>query len=423
MRGETGLFMSRPNTRVLIAFDLQAGGGVNFFTLDDSVKGKLDNTIFRLGGEALEEVTSDVMQITSRRGRSRELERFQTGGATVALDNSKRKYDPAAGPAITPYGSSMRPRKAVEIYCNDVKVFVGFVDDWDLEYSLNGNHVSSVKVTDGFAILSQLNIDPHTTAEQVSSARVNAILDRSEIAWPEDKRSIDLGVAVLQADDIGGIDDPKPTPSLAYLQQVETAEQGALFISKDGHLTFRSRRSLQVLTDLSFTDDGSGVPFTNISASYGSEQLRNRITVTRLNGGSATATDNDSIAEFGAIDYGVTDVLFSDDTQAQTMADLILNRYSVPLLRIDSVEVILNSLTLHQQNQVLGLDLGSMVSVIYTPSGIGDPIEQFVSVDAIEHIIDPEMHKMRFNFSQGDEPSLVLDSATFGLLDTNALGF
>jgi hypothetical protein len=416
-------FMSRPDTTVRIAFDLAAGGAGNFFTLDDPVLGELDDAPFGLAGDILEDVTAEVRSVSVRRGRSRELERFQAGAATVVLDNSQRKYDPAAGTAITPYGASMRPRKAVQISSNGAAVFTGVVDDWDLDYSLQGDHVASVKVTDGFVFLAGQEIEPHTATSQTTGARIEAILDRSEIAWPAGRREIDTGVATLQADAIGGTADPRPVPALAYLQQVDTAEQGALFIGKGGSLTFRSRSSLQVLTEVSFTDDGTGIPFTDIAASYGSEELRNRITVTRLNGGTATASGTASIAEYGAIDYELRDVLLSTDLQAQSLADVILARYEEPLLRVDSVEVILNNLTTAQQGQVLGLDLGSLVQVKYTPSGIGNQIDQFVSVDSIEHNIDPQVHRMRFNFSQGEAPALILDSLLYGVLDTNTLGF
>lgn len=415
--------MSRPNTEVKIAFDLAAGGSGNFFTLNDTLKGELDNASFKLAGEVLEDVTAEVQDITVRRGRSRELERFQAGAATVALDNSQRKYDPAAGTAITPYGPGMRPRKEVQINSNGITIFSGVVDDWDLDYSLQGNHVASVKVTDGFVFLAQQTIDPHTATAQTSGERIAAILDRAEIAWPEGKRAIDTGVATLQADVIGGTADPKPVPALAYLQQVDTAEQGAFFVGSDGTLTFRSRQTLQVSTDVVFADDGTGIPFTDIAASYGSEQLRNRVTVSRLNGGTAVAVGTASVESYGAIDYELNDVLLADDTQAQTLADVILDRYQEPLLRIDSVEVNLNGLTSSQQGDVLNLDLGSLVQVVYTPSGLGDTIEQFVSVDSIEHSIDAQQHRVRFDFSQGDPPALILDSVLFGLLDTYSLGY
>lgn len=331
------------------------------------------------------------------------------------------RYPKIAFPS--PNVASMRPRKAVQITTAGEQVFNGIVDDWDLQYSLDGDHVASVKVTDAFAFLAQQQIDPHTTTAQATGARINAILDRSEIAFPAAKRSIDDGVATLQADAIGGTANPQPVNALQYLQKVDEAEQGALFIAKDGALTFKDKGTLQILTNVKFADDGTGIPFTSIDASYGSEELRNRITVTRLNGGTATAAGTASIDAYGAIDFEIRDSLLADDTQAQDLADQILARYAEPLLRIDGIEVVLNALTDEQVADVLSLDLGSLVQVVYTPSGIGDPIDQFVRLDQIEHNIDPNQHRVRLSFSQGEPPALVLDSATFGLLDTNTLGF
>ena len=415
--------MPRPDTRVRIAFDLAAGGAGDFFTLNDPTKGELDNATYKLAGDILEDVTADTRSVTVRRGRSRELERYQAGAATVDLDNTGRKYDPAAGTAITAYGASMRPRKAVTITADGAPIFSGVVDDWDLDYSLDGNHIASVKCTDGFVFLANEEIDPHTTTAESTGERIRSILDRSEIDWPSAKRDIDDGIATLQADAIGGTANAKPVNSLQYLQKVDEAEQGALFMSADGLLTFRDRSSLQILTTTVFADDGTGVPFTNIEASYGSEELRNRVSVSRLNGGTVTAVGTASVDAYGAIDFDISDSLLADDTQAQSLADLILARYEEPLLRIDAVEVVLNALTQAQTDEVLALELGSLVEVKYTPSGIGDEINQFVRVDQIEHTIDPVQHRIKFSLSQGETPALVLDSEDFGILDTNTLGY
>lgn len=415
--------MSRPDTRVRIAFDLAAGGVGNFFTLDDPVKGELDNAPFGLAGDILEDVTEDVRSITVRRGRSRELERYQAGVATVTLDNSGRKYDPAAGTAITPFGASMRPRKAITVTADGLPVFAGVVDDWDLMYELEGDHKASVKATDGFVFLANQEIQPHTATAQKTGERIQAILDRAEIAWPAGRRDIDEGVASLQADAIGGTADPAPVNALQYLQKVDEAEQGALYIGADGRLTYRDRSSLQILTETVFADNGTGIPFTAIDASFGSEELRNRVTVSRLNGGTAVAQNTDSIAAYGAIDFDLRDTLLADDGQAQSLANIIVTRFAEPLLRIDGIEVVTNAITQQQTLEVLGLELGALVRVIYTPSGIGEPIDQFVRLDSIEHRIDPFEHRIKLSFSQGEAPALVLDSPVFGILDSNTLGF
>jgi len=50
--------------KVEIAFDLAANGLGSFFTLDDPVKGKLDNTLYVLGGDVLVDVTNTVRQVS-----------------------------------------------------------------------------------------------------------------------------------------------------------------------------------------------------------------------------------------------------------------------------------------------------------------------------------------------------------------------
>ena len=79
-------------------------------------------------------------------------------------------------------------------------------------------------------------------------------------------------------------------------------------------------------------------------------------------------------------------------------------------------------LTSEQISQLLALDLGDAVQVIFTPNGIGDPISRYVAVDAIEHEISPQAHTMRVRLSQ-TIGAFILDSPVFGVLDDDILGF
>jgi hypothetical protein len=94
-------------------------------------------------------------------------------------------------------------------------------------------------------------------------------------------------------------------------------------------------------------------------------------------------------------------------------------RFSAPQVRIDQLEVRMNALTQAQQLQVLDLELGDPVDIVFTPQGIGDPIERTVVVDQIEHNITPADHVVRFNFSQ-TLTGFILD---LDLLDEGRLGF
>ena len=411
--------MPRPDTRVQIAFDLAAGGAGDFFTLNDSTKGELDNTEFLLAGDILQDVTEDMRSLTLRRGRSRELERFDAGGAVVNLRNDQRKYDPSAGTAITPYGASMRPRKEVIITSNGQRIFTGIVDDWDLIYSLNDDHIASVEVSDKFAFLAQKNLTAHTAVAQTTGERIEAVLDRPEIDWPSGQRDIATGEATLQADVVA---EQNPVNVLSYLQSVELAEPGALFMSNDGLLIFRERTDLQQATDVVFSDTGPDIPFSDIEISYGIEEMKNRVTIERLNGGTAVASNEDSITNYGAIDFRINNSLLADDNQAQVLADYLVNLFGEPQVRIDAITVDLNALSIDQVNDLLALELADVVQVKYTPSGIGNQISQSAAIDRISHQVDAFNHTVRFDLSE-TRLGFTLDSNLFGVLDSNKLGF
>ena len=433
--------MSVPQTRVLIAFDLAAGGVGDFFTLNDPVKGLLSGgtvtSEFPLAGDILEDVTADVRSVSVRRGRSRALERFDAGAAVIDLRNDERKFDPAAGTAITPFGASMRPRKEIVIQTVGVPVFRGVVEDWDLEYSLNGDHVASVKASDEFTILAQQVLPPFTLTEQLSGARVEEVLDRPSVAWPPSRRTISpgkatLGTAVIEPD----------TSVLDYLQQVELSEPGALFISANGLMAFRDRADLQRVPRVRFSDEPEGYSFQDIVISYGIEEMRNRVFVELANeGGTATAINSVSVGEFGAIDFELQNSLLSNLTQAQDLADFLAGFYGEPQVRVDQISVNLaspgnpvfsvpsgsdvlfpNALTPTQVVSVLQLELGDLVEVFFTPSGIGNRIEQLCVIDSIEHEVSPKEHIMRFNLSQ-TRTGFILDSSSFGVLNESKLYF
>src|SRR6056297_1029725 len=77
-----------------------SGASAPFFTLGDDTLGVLGGTEGLLGGgEILVEVTPFVRSFQIARGKSRELDRYQAGQATVAFQNDQRTFDPtfAAG--------------------------------------------------------------------------------------------------------------------------------------------------------------------------------------------------------------------------------------------------------------------------------------------------------------------------------------
>ena len=101
-----------PETKVEVAFELTIGD-TPYFRLDDPVKGKLNNTSYRLAGPIWIDITSKVAAVNIKRGKNRELERYNAGNASIVLHNEDRTFDPLNG--SSPYAGNIIPRRAVRV--------------------------------------------------------------------------------------------------------------------------------------------------------------------------------------------------------------------------------------------------------------------------------------------------------------------
>lgn len=408
--------MPAPSTKVEIGFDLSALGGP-FFILDDPVQGVLDNTTYTLGGTLFYDVSDDVLRVSVNRGKSRQLDKFTAGNSAITFINQDRAYDPLN--ASSPYFGQIIPRRTLKITTSGSAVFYGSIDDWNLSYDVSGYSTAGAVVSDGFTYFAQQVLTAHTATSQLTGARISAVLDRSEINWPPSLRDIDTGGMTLQADVVAD-----GTNALDYLQLVNFSEPGSLFMGADGSLVFRDRTVAPTGTGLvSFTDDGTGVPFVDVQVVYGSELLYNFIQIERANGGTATASDSDSQNSYGVIALVQSGLLMSTNAQAQDLADFLLGKYSEPEYRFESLTVALEDLSSGNQALVLGLEIGDIAEIQFTPNNIGTQIDKYATIIRIDHEIVPMSHRITYGFETLDYASLVLDDSVFGLLDEGRLGF
>jgi hypothetical protein len=394
--------------RVQIAFDLAANGVGDWFTLDDPVMGVLGGTATThpLAGDVLVDVTDDVRAVSVKRGRSRTLEKFTAGVATVTLDNRARAYDPTN--AASAYYGSILPRKLVKIDVDGVYLYVGNVEDWNFAYTVSGDSTAETSCVDGMAYLASQVLAPGTATAQATGARVTAILDA--VGWSDITRSISTGSATLD-DDVR--DDN--VNALEYLQRVEVSEPGAFFISRDGMATFLDRSALQAFADTGVVFGGTGIPFMDIGVVYGTWSNGTAV------GGTAVANDLVAQAAYGVMDASYT-TLLSSASDAQALADWIVGHYAEPRYRVDSVTVRLEALSAARKAAILDLDLGDVTLVNWTPNNAGSAISQYVTIDGISHSARPMIHDVTFTMSE-TSAAFILDSATFGVLDTSSLGF
>lgn len=402
-------------TKVEIAFNLAPNGVGDWFTLDDTVKGKLDNTTYKLSGDLLVDVTSYVRSIGVKRGRSRQLEKFTAGTSQVVLDNRARVFDPQN--TASPYYGNIGPRKQMRISRDGVNIYTGNIEDWDFQYDIGNDSIAIPKAVDGFANIAKSVLTSGTQTSELSSVRVGKVL--TDAGWPVTDRAISTGAATLNADFI-----PPDTEALGYLQKIELTEAGAFFVNPSGAMTFKSHTDLETYANLATFGPGY-IPFTDVQVQFGTEELWNTINVTYYGGtvvaGTATAIGTASVATYGemAVTY---DTLLNDAASAASLASWLVGKYQDPLWRVNQLTVALEGLTAAQLATVLALDLGTVVKVVWQPNNTGSTITQYVTIDGIDHKAVPAFHEITFTLSE-TQAAFLLDDAVFGRLDFNNLGY
>ena len=406
--------MALPTQKVELGFDLSFSGSANLFTLNDATKGQLDGQ-FGLGGLQFIDVTSRVKTYSINRGRRSDFAAYPAGQAVVELNNHDRAFDPLY--AESPYAGNIIPRRQIRISSGDIVQFVGWINDWNLDYLVNGDSVVTAVAIDATSIFAKQTITGFTPDSELTGARINRILDLADVDWSAEFRDIDAGQQLLGNQ---AIEDN--TNALQYLQTVGQSEPGSLFIDKTGNITFRDRGNFPT-SDTTTYLGGTGIPFQNIAVVYGAENLYNEIQVSRLSGGTAIASDLASQADYGIKNLTISDLLMATDEQALELALVYAQRYSQPEYHFDSVEVNVLKLTPAQQEEILNLDIGSIARVEFTPNGIGDPIVRFTEVININSQVNPQTHYVTLGFQALDFTALILDDAVFGRLDSGVLSY
>lgn len=409
--------MSVPTPKVEIGFDLTDSLIGPYFRLDDPLYGQLDTSPYGLGGTIFFDVTSKVRSVAIRRGKNRQLDQYDQGLANIVFNNNDRTFDPEY--AGSPYYGQIIPKRQIRVSSGGVMQFFGTIDDWNLEYEPSGDSIVSAACSDAIGVFATQTISVRTNDQQYSGDRVNTILDLAEINWATTSRDVETGQMLLGADTI-----PDDTSALAYLRTIEKSEPGSLFISKTGDVVFRDRLTAATSGGLVLADDGTGIPYTGMRVQYGSELLANEIVLQNYANTEVLATDTDSIGLYGISNLTQTGLLVANQSDLGDMAVFFASKFAQPEYRFESVEVIVDQLPTIQQADILGLELGSVVKIVFTPNGIAPAIEKYAEIIRIDHAITITNHVISLGFATLDFTLFVLDDPEFGKLDTNnALAF
>ena len=200
-----------------------------------------DPTVTLYDGATDYDITGSVQSVSWNRGRSRELDTIEAATGTIQLINYNRSFDPPTFNGDLSYGE-IKPGMRVEVFDGAVQVFAGYVLDFDYSWGADRTAYATIYLTDAMGTLAGTTFtDWQATDLQDAGTRITAVLDRAEVGFPSGAtyRDINLGVDPLQGDIVSA-----GTPVLPYLQNVARSDQGRLWVTRDGVLTYRSRHEV-----------------------------------------------------------------------------------------------------------------------------------------------------------------------------------
>ena len=187
-------------------------GTIRGFVLDDPTAGVLDQTEYGLGGLRFIDVSEKVNTLSIRRGKNRDLDKFNAGNVSVGLINNDRYFDPVFGTAV-----DLIPRVPIKVTIDGADQFYGLVNDWNFDYAPGEDSVATVMGADEMTKLAtQVVVSSGTATVEKSGVRVGNVLDMFTVDWPADRRNIDTGVSDVEATVYEGQN------ALEYLQKVST---------------------------------------------------------------------------------------------------------------------------------------------------------------------------------------------------------
>ena len=413
--------MTAPTIQVLVGFQTTTGFG-NPFQLNNATFGLLNTGT--LGGLAFADLTDICENINITRGRNRQLDQFNAGTATLTFDNASRILDPLNTASI--YYPFVLPRCPVIINANGVPIYTGLITDWNLDYDISNVDTMYATCVDQFTVLANQTLNAHTTTAELSSTRVSTVLAYPEILY-QGQTSIGTGSSTLGGTAASAdFSIAQDTTLLNYLQLITTSEQGYLYMSANGTLTFKGRSSvLNPVASATFNTTGTAIPYQTLINQFGDELLYNFV-VTQSPAGAVQSTSNSaSIAQYQAQQYSILDLLNSTTAEVAALGNYLLGKYKNPVLRFTGLSTQLAALSTANQNLLFSLDLTNITTVeknFVTGTPLTD--SQTLIISGINHSITPGSHIVSYTFESTDgNQYLTLDNTIFGTLNNNLLSF
>jgi hypothetical protein len=405
--------------------ELDTGFDVNSFRLDNTEKGVLDNTTYTLGPNTqYADITDFVTDIRYRRGRRKVDDQFSAGVMSFSMNDESGILGPydTASPYYDPSNNKpgLAPMRRIRLSRNSNYLFVGYVTSYTYNFALAGFNTVDVTCSDDFYLLAQTQMAAFNPSSELSGARVSTVLALPEVNYTG-TTNIATGTVNLGHDSSYNVS--AGTNTLNYLNQINEAEQGRLFMSRDGELTFQNRIGATLSGSvITFADDGTAANYDAVEVEFDADGVINRAYVEALDGKTATDEDLTSQATYFIQSRSITNSLLHDQGEIDALAAYLLEGEPGP--RFTAVSTHFGLLTDLQRTNATTVDIGDTITVTKDITGLSTLTSE-LSIEGIEGLINVNTgHRVTYYTAPTTVVyQLILDDLVYGQLDgTNVLG-
>jgi hypothetical protein len=300
-------------------------------------------------------------------GRSFELDRMETGTATIRVGARDGKLDPTNERSeLAPgwnqfYANKVVPMLQIRLsmeYAGSVEYwFTGFIEDYDIVRKTPRDVEVVLQCVDGMALLQMAQVGLYYAPQHVDD-RIRAALEDGD--WPAERTIINTGNVNVQGMDYG--DESGNTVSvLEVVNDAVDAELGTFFCDRRGNAVFRGRGwridcpKVKAIfgDDIDMQLNPDHLPMRNVELQWSQQEMRNIVTVSAAKPPDAptalkayrgqTATDSVNRRRYGPRPWSSTDLIidrtlaggktFTANEVAQWYARFLLWVFKRPSLR------------------------------------------------------------------------------------------
>lgn len=375
------------------------------------------------------DITSQVISVSTRRGRNRILSAYEAGTAVITLRDDNGDFNPAN--TSSPY-YPLLPMNKIRVALNNKQtgVFTGYITNFTVESARGVDDFNKVIITchDFMRVLAVTQITTVTGAGTVQNTgtRIDKLLDTIGFPSGIEYREINVGDFDCQA-------DPGTARNLLdAIKTVTDTENGNFYIDAEGRAVFKKMgggasvfpplKTWADSTVLAFPPDlYSAIGFSDAKVAFDDELVFNDITVQRSGGTAQNASDAASITKYSRRTASRTGTLNTTDADALYIAKVLLTTLKDSETRITEVLFPYHGLAPANQSTLRFTELFNRVIVNKKLSG-NTTVEDAYLVTGINWDINRETYFVRYMLQEPIVRLFVLNSTTNGVLDYNSLG-